>query len=313
VRDPNLLVGFERGDDAGVYRLSDELALIQTVDFFTPIVDDPRTFGRIAAANALSDVYAMGGRPVCAMNIVCFPADSMDLSILREILAGGLEKLHEARAVLAGGHSVQDKELKYGLAVTGVIDPARVLANQGARPGDRLVLTKPLGTGIVATALKADQAAEEAVAAMTRAMTTLNRAAAEALGDLEAHAATDITGFGFVGHAAEMIAETDLGLTIEAARVPLLPGVVEYAEQGLLPGGLHRNRSFREEIVSWDPGVPTPLRDILYDPQTSGGLLVALPEADAERLVERLQAAGHAAAAVIGAATAEHPGRIAVG
>ncbi len=280
------------------------------MDFFTPIVDDPHTFGMIAAANSLSDVYAMGGRPICAMNIVCFPAGEMEISVLREILAGGLEKLHEARAVLAGGHSVQDKELKYGLAVTGLVHPDRVLANQGARPGDRLILTKPIGTGIVSTALKAGQASTTAVEAATAAMTALNRAAAEALAAFEVHACTDITGFGFIGHAAGMIAETDLGLVFDGRAVPLLPGTIDYAEMGLLPGGLHRNRAFREEIVSWDPGVPMPLRDALYDPQTSGGLLIAIPEPEAAALLDTLHTAGLAHPAVIGEVVAGGAGRI---
>jgi selenide,water dikinase len=260
------------------------------VDFFTPIVDDPFTFGQIAAANALSDVYAMGGTPICAMNIVCFPSCSMEIAILREILRGGLEKLREAETVLAGGHSVEDNELKYGLAVTGRIHPERVLTNQGARPGDRLILTKPLGTGVINTAVKAELAAAGAVV----------------------HACTDVTGFGLIGHAAEMIDGTATGLVIDARAVPLLPEAESYAGMGLLPGGLHRNREYRRSMVTIDPAVGGTRADLLFDPQTSGGLLIALPAPAATALLARLHEAGIPEAALIGEVTAEEPGRIRV-
>jgi selenide, water dikinase len=291
-----------------VYKLTDEIAIIQTVDFFTPIVDDPREFGEIAATNSLSDVYAMGGRPICAMNIVCFPASQMPLSVLREILQGGLAKLREAGVALAGGHSVEDPELKFGLSVTGIVHPARVLTNQGARPGDRLILTKPLGTGIIATAVKAELASEAAMAASSASMRTLNRAAAEVIDGFTIHACTDVTGFGLIGHAAEMIAGTGVGITIEATSLPLLPGALAYAEMGLLPAGLHRNREYRESITGIAGTVPLPLQDILFDPQTSGGLLIALPGPEAPRLLERLRDAGVAQAAIMAEVTSDSPG-----
>jgi selenide, water dikinase len=275
-------------------------------------VDDPYGFGEIAATNSLSDVYAMGGRPLCAMNIVCFPASQMPLSILREILQGGLAKLREAGVALAGGHSVEDPELKYGLSVTGIVHPKRVLTNQGAQPGDRLILTKPLGTGIIATAVKAELASEAASAASSASMRTLNRAAAEALGGFTVHACTDVTGFGLIGHAAEMIAGTRVGITIEATSLPLLPGVLAYAEMGLLPAGLHRNREYRESITRIAAAVPLPLQDILFDPQTSGGLLIALPGSEAPRLLERLRELGVLEAAIMAEVTSDSPGRLRV-
>jgi len=284
--------------------------LIQTVDFFTPIVDDPGLFGEIAAANALSDVYAMGGRPISALNIVCFPSQALDLAVLREILAGGLRKLREARVALAGGHSVEDPELKYGLAVTGVVNPARVRTNRGAQDGDALILTKPLGTGIISTALKAELVEPATVSAAVAAMRTLNRAAAEAMEACAVHACTDVTGFGLIGHACEMIEESPLGIRISAADVPLLPQVQSLAEMGLLPAGLHRNRDFRAGSVTVADGVPLPLQDLLFDPQTSGGLLIAVPAGEASMLLERLGTAGVDAARHIGTVTSETPGRV---
>jgi len=284
VRDPNLIAGIEGFEDAGVYRLNSDLAIIQTVDFFTPIVDDPRTFGRIAAANALSDVYAMGGRPLTAMNIICFPVNTMDISILHDILLGGLEKMKEAEVTLVGGHSVDDPELKYGLSVTGVIHPDKVLRNKGARTGDKLILTKALGTGIVSTALKGEVVSEELLTLSVESMSTLNRKAAELLVEAgEVHACTDVTGFGFLGHAAEMIEGTDVGVRIFAMSVPVFPGLRELVEMGIVPGGLYRNKNFRMPMVEVDPGCPQWLFDVLFDPQTSGGLLIALPEPQARR------------------------------
>ncbi len=239
--DPNLLVGLERADDAGVYKLRDDLAIIQTVDFFTPIVDDPLLFGRIAAANALSDVYAMGGEPICAMNIACFPVREMDIAVLHEILKGGLEKLREAGVVLAGGHTVEDPELKYGLSITGIVHPERVLTNRGAQPGDQLILTKPLGTGLINTAIKGELASESAIEKAVSAMTTLNRQAAELMAGAPVHACTDVTGFGLLGHACEMVEDTPVGLVINAHAVPVFPEALEYCEMGLLPAGLARN------------------------------------------------------------------------
>jgi selenide,water dikinase len=293
-------VGLERADDAAVYRLTDEIALIQTVDFITPIVDDPITFGEIAAANSLSDVYTMGGRPLCAMNIVCFPAKVMDVAVLQAVLRGGLRKIREAGAVLAGGHSVEDAEMKYGLAVTGVVHPDRIVTKGGALPGDRLILTKPLGTGIVATALKAELADPAEVQAFATSMATLNRSAAEAMLGFEVHACTDVTGFGLVGHLCEMLEETDLGAILYHASLPLLPGVSRHAELGLLPAGLYRNLEYREAAVEVAGQVPQHVRDAVFDPQTSGGLLIALPAGDASALVAILESRGAGSVAIIG-------------
>ena len=308
-----MLVGLERPDDAGVYRLTDDIALVETVDFFTPVVDDPELFGRIAAANALSDVWAMGARAVSAMNIVCFPSGEMDIDVLRRVLAGGLRTLGEAGVALLGGHSVDDPELKYGLSVTGIVDPAKFLTSSGARAGDGLVLTKPLGTGVVATAIKGGVADEESVAAAAATMTALNRRASELMLEHAARASTDVTGFGLLGHASEMVEETDVGLAIRAGSIPLLPGALELARSGLLPAGLHRNRDFYACRVDVGPDVPQALADLLYDPQTSGGLLVALAPEAAEAYVRALRAEGNAHASLIGEFTAENPGKVIVG
>jgi len=283
IADPNVLVGFETADDAGVYRLSDELALVQTVDFFTPIVDDPYTFGAIAAANSLSDVYAMGGKPVSALSIVAFPANA-DIEILGEILRGGVDKMIEAGCPVIGGHSVNDPEVKFGYAVTGTIHPDRIKGNRDAREGDVLVLTKALGTGVIGTALKKGVASEASVAAMVASMTTLNRAACEAMLQFNVHGCTDITGFGLLGHAREMALASGLTLEIETARVPLLPGALEAYNAGAIPGGLKNNREFASCAVETNAGIDPSVEGLLYDPQTSGGLLITLPPADAERL-----------------------------
>lgn len=312
ISDPNLIAGMERGEDAGVYKLTEELAIIQTLDFFTPIVDDPYTFGQVAAANALSDVYAMGGRPLTALNIVCFPQKTMAISVLRDIMTGGLDKMHEAGVILVGGHSVEDEELKYGLSVTGTIHPDRVVLNSGARAGDRLILTKPLGTGIISTAIKGGMAGETAVAGIVKSMSTLNRKAAELMQSAGVHACTDITGFGLLGHAAEMVEGSDVGMVIAAAAVPFFPEARELAGMGMIPGGLHRNREFRANMVEIAQGVPPYLADILYDPQTSGGLLIAVPEEKSAGLLEKLHEAGVVAAAVIGEVVAGPGGRISV-
>jgi selenide,water dikinase len=302
----------ERAEDAGVYRLRDDLAIIQTLDFFTPIVDNPHAFGQIAAVNALSDVYAMGGKPLTAMNIVCFPQKTMDISILREILAGGLKKMHEAGVVLVGGHSVEDDELKYGLSVTGVIHPDRVILNTGARAGDRLILTKPIGTGIISTAIKGGFADEAAAARIIESMTTLNQKASELMQDAEVHACTDITGFGLLGHAAEMIEGTEAGMVIHSAAVPFFAEAKELAENGVLPGGLHRNRDFRSNMVEISPHVPTYLANIFFDPQTSGGLLISVSERETQELLKKMHQAGIGEAAIIGEIVAEPKGRITV-
>ena len=302
----------ERAEDAGVYKLTDDLAIVQTIDFFTPIVDDPYSFGQVAAANALSDVYAMGGKPLTAMNVVCFPIKKMDIAILREILAGGIDKLHEAKVILVGGHSVEDEELKYGLSITGTIHPAKVVLNTGARPGDKLILTKPLGTGIISTALKGKAADEDAVTSIVKSMTTLNRKASELMQAAGVHACTDVTGFGLLGHAAEMMEDSDISMVIHSAAAPLFPGVKELAGMGMIPGGLHRNREFRRDMVEVAKEVPDYLADILFDPQTSGGLLISLPAKKAPALLEKMHREGIKEAAIIGEVTAEPKGKIIV-
>jgi selenide,water dikinase len=279
----NVLVGFDTADDAGVYKLSPECALVQTVDFFTPIVDDAYTFGAIAAANALSDVYAMGGNPISALSILAWPAKG-DVDELAEILKGGAEKIHEADCALLGGHSVSDNEVKFGYAVTGLIHPGFVKTNAGARPGDALVFTKRLGTGVIATALKQGIAKESDVEAATRSMLQLNREACEAMLAFEVHGCTDVTGFGLIGHAREMALASKVTLEIDPRAVQFLPGAVEYARQGAIPGGLKNNREFAASCVEGT----TEFEDLLYDPQTSGGLLIALPEGDAARLEMKL-------------------------
>jgi len=290
IANPNVLVGFDTADDAGVYRLTADLAIVQTVDFFTPIVDDPFTFGAIAAANALSDVYAMGGRPVSALAIVAFPEQG-DSDILEAILRGGLEKMREAGCAILGGHSVADPEIKFGYAVTGTIHPDRIKANAGARPGDVLVLTKSLGTGAIATALKKELAPPSAVEGAVASMLTLNRAACEAMLEFDVHGCTDVTGFGLIGHAREMAAASGVTLEIEAALAPLLPGAIEAIRAGGVSKGLRNNREFAECAVNAQADIDPALLDLLYDPQTSGGLLIALPEADADALEKRLPAA----------------------
>jgi selenide,water dikinase len=289
---PDLLVGRGWNDDAGVFRVREDLALIQTVDFFTPIVDDPRTFGRIAAANSLSDVYAMGGSPLTAMNIVCFPRSRLDAEVLREVLLGGLETIEEAGALLVGGHSVDDPELKYGLSVTGIVHPDRVIRNAGARPGDRLILTKPLGTGVLATAIKGGMATAGSESEGVRWMTMLNRGAAEAMQEVGVHACTDITGFGLLGHALEMATASKVGLELSASRVPLIAGVREQASMGMIPAGSHANRAHCQSSLSVEDGVDGLLLDLLADAQTSGGLLIAVAQDRAEQLHEALERRG---------------------
>lgn len=310
--DPNLIVGMERAEDAGVYKLSDDLAIIQTVDFFTPIVDDPYMFGQIAAANALSDVYAMGGKPLTAMNIVCFPIKTMDISILREILKGGLDKMKEAGVTLVGGHSVEDSELKYGLSVTGTIHPSKVLTNVGTKAGDRLILTKPLGTGIINTAIKGGMAKEESIEIVTRYMASLNKRASEIMQEIGANACTDVTGFGLLGHAFEMIQGTDKGMIIHVSSIPVLPEAMNFAKMGMVPGGTYRNREFRINKVDIDTKTSPYIIDILFDPQTSGGLLIAVPGKKAQKMVKRLREEGIEDAAIIGEVVEETRERIVV-
>lgn len=309
---PNLIVGMERVEDAGVYKLTDELAIIQTLDFFTPVIDDPFIFGQVAAANALSDVYAIGGKPLTAMNIVCFPIQTMDIAVLKEILRGGLEKIREADAVLVGGHSVDDQELKYGLSVTGTIHPQKALRKEGSKPGDKLILTKPIGTGIISTAIKAEKASKEAADRIARSMSTLNRKSSGLMQEIGANACTDITGFGLLGHAAEMVENTDVGMIIYANAVPVFPEVKELAAKGLVPGGLARNRDYRQPLVELGQGVSKITGDILFDPQTSGGLLISVSQDKAQVLLQRLHQAGVAEAAIIGEVVDRPKGRIIV-
>jgi selenide,water dikinase len=311
--DPNVLVGFDHADDAGVYLISPEQALVQTVDFFTPVVDDPYTFGQIAATNALSDVYAMGGKPLTSLALVCFP-DKADLEILERILAGGLSKMIEAGCTVVGGHSIRDEETKFGYSVTGVVHPKKVLTNAGAKPGDSLIFTKALGTGVISTALKKGKAEQPWIDAAVRSMTTLNKKAAEvvtagyvgtaasAVQRSEAsvafhvNAMTDVTGFGLIGHARELVLASEISITISASQVPVLPGALECIRGGYIPGGLTNNRNFAECLVEYDERVPVEVRALLFDPQTAGGLLISTPDAPA--LTKALTDAGIAAAVI---------------
>ena len=283
VANENVLVGFDTADDAGVYKLTPECALVQTVDFFTPIVDDPYTFGAIAAANALSDVYAMGGRPVSALSIVAYPAQG-DLDDLEQILRGGADKMREAGCVVIGGHSLADQEMKFGYAVAGTIHPDRVITNARAQPGDALLLTKRIGTGVISTALKRGIAQDDHVRASVDSMLALNQRACQAMLALDVHACTDVSGFGLIGHARELALASGVTLEIEPDRVEFLPGAVEYARQGALPAGLRNNREFASCAVEVARALPAEIEILLYDPQTSGGLLIALSEGDALRL-----------------------------
>jgi selenide,water dikinase len=311
--DPNVLVGFDYADDAGVYQLTPETALVQTVDFFTPIVDDPYTFGQIAATNSLSDVYAMGGKPLTSLALVCFP-DKADLNILERILAGGLSKMIEAGCTVIGGHSIRDEETKFGYSVTGVVNPKRVLANQGALPGDRLLLTKALGTGVISTAIKKGVAKQTWIDAAVKSMTTLNKAAAEVIVNgpgkrvtaqgqanderrttndgFAVHALTDITGFGLIGHAREMALASKVSMVLHSSRVPILEGALDCIRAGHIPGGLKANREFAGCVVGFESAVSEDVRTLLFDPQTAGGLLISAAAEDASGLQSALIAAG---------------------
>ncbi len=291
-------MGAETCDDAGVYRLNDETALIQTLDFFTPIVDDPFSFGQIAAANALSDVYAMGGRPLLAMNILACPVKTMDISVFREVIRGGLDKVQEAGALLVGGHSIEDTELKYGLSVTGVVHPDQVLLNAGSRPGDRLLLTKPLGVGILATAIKGNLAGPEVEARIVEVMVTLNRLASEIMQGVrtrggEVHACTDITGFGLLGHLSEMLLASGVAARIVGGQVPVLDGVRAFVDMGIIPEGAHVNRKHYGQALTERRPERDALELILADPQTSGGLLIAAAPRAAAAILEEMRAQGY--------------------
>lgn len=297
---PEVLVGIATGDDAGVYLLREDLAIVNTVDFFTPVVDDPFTYGQIAAANALSDIYAMGGTPKTALNIVCWPQTGLPGEMLAEILRGGSEKAREAGVAIVGGHSVADEEVKYGMAVTGVIDPRRIVRNVGARPGDALLLSKPLGTGVLMTALKRGKLPDDQYAAAVRWMCELNAATALAMLKYEVHAATDITGFGLIGHASKMGEGSGVTLRIEESDLPLMAGALECCRAGMIPGGGQRNREFYAPHVRISDEVADEIGDLVFDPQTSGGLFIALPENDAMSLLADLQAAGNTEATIVG-------------
>ena len=297
-QDPNVLVGFDHADDAGVYLLTPETALVQTVDFFTPIVDDPYTFGQIAATNALSDVYAMGGKPLTSLALVCFP-EKGDIEILERILAGGLSKMIEAGCTVVGGHSIRDEETKFGYSVTGVVHPKRVLANQGAQAGDRLLFTKPLGTGVISTAIKKEVAKQTWIDAAVKSMTTLNKNAAEVItggGDQgtawSVHALTDVTGFGLIGHARELALASNVSLVLRSTEIPVIEGALECIRAGYIPGGLIANREFAECLVEYESEISEEEKTILFDPQTAGGLLISVAADDAVGLTRALHAAG---------------------
>ncbi len=303
-------MGTEYPDDAAVYRLAPDLALIQTVDFFPPVVDDPYSYGQIAAANALSDVYAMGGRPITAMNIVCFPYKTLGNEILLEILKGGADKVHEADALLVGGHTIQDKEPKYGLSVAGLIDPAQIWTKAGMQPSDLLILTKPLGMGILTTAQKADLLSAAQLEEAVFWMSMLNRGAAEAARELGINAATDITGFGLLGHAYEMVRESSVGIKFFLERLPVLDGVRQLAEAGIVPGGARVNKQYLESHVAGQEALDEIWMDILCDPQTSGGLLLAVPKERAGDLLRELHTRGLSWAAIVGEAVSRESGTL---
>jgi selenide,water dikinase len=300
-----MLVGTETADDAGVYRLRPDLAIVNTVDFFTPIVDDPYLFGQISATNSLSDVYAMGGDPKTCMNIVCFPRGKMDISILGEILKGGADKVKETGAVIIGGHSIIDEEIKYGMAVTGVIHPDKIFRNVGVQEGDVLILTKPLGTGIITTALKRGKASEESVKEAVTSMTTLNAAASFVARKHPVHAVSDITGFGILGHAQEMASGSGVTLIIESAKLPLLKSAVRLAEKGYITGGCKRNKDYLDDKMVIEKSVSEGLAEVALDPQTSGGLLIAIGKKHAAKFLDELHAAGVKVACEIGYATSQ--------
>ncbi len=298
--DKNVIIGLDRADDAGVYKISDDLAIIQTVDFFTPIVDDPYWFGQIAAANALSDIYAMGGIPKTAMNLVAFPIKDMDISVLRQIIQGGLDKMKEAEVVLIGGHSIEDRELKYGLSVTGFVHPDKILTKRNLKIGDQLVLTKPLGTGIINTAIKAGLVSQDVIEKVTRIMAALNRDAAEVLKNYPVHACTDITGFGLLGHLAEMVCDSGIGVQLNSSQVPIISETYAFASMGMIPAGAYKNREFREAMIEISPLVDRGVTDALYDPQTSGGLLICVAKEKANSLMDELRHHKMEDSAVIG-------------
>ncbi|WP_127529453.1 selenide, water dikinase SelD [Paenibacillus kobensis] len=311
VSNPNLLVGLDTSDDAGVFKLTDELAIVQTVDFFTPIVDDPYAFGQIAAANAISDIYAMGGKPLTVLNIVAFPIATLDKQILADILRGAADKVAEAGATLVGGHSIDDKEPKFGMAVTGIIHPERVKTNAGALPGDKLILTKPIGVGIMTTSIKKDQLTEEEIARVTAVMAGLNKTAAEIMEGYDVHACTDVTGFGLMGHTLEMAKGSGVGIHIVKSQVPVLPRVRELAENGFVPGGTKNNFAHVSPSIRFAEEMDQIDRFILCDAVTSGGLLISVAPEQAEDLLTALRQDG-VEAGIVGEVSDRHPGEIEV-
>lgn len=298
-KDPNLIVGFDKSDDAGVYKISDELALVQTVDFFTPVVDDPYLYGQIAATNALSDVYAMGGKPLTAMNIACFPC-SLDPSVLAEILNGGAAKIKEAGATLVGGHTVTDNEIKYGVSVTGTVNLSKVITNSGARPGDVLILTKPIGVGIITTAFKFDLISEDELNEAATVMSTLNKAASEAMQKVGVNACTDVTGFGLLGHSYEMAEGSRVEIKIYSSKIPLMKNVIKLIQMDSVPGGAHSNMRFFEKWVHFNNSIEKAIRIALFDPQTSGGLLISVPREKSEELLGELNSNAEIKSEIIG-------------
>ena len=309
-QSPDLLVGIEEPDDAGVYRLTDDIAIVQTMDFFTPVVDDPFTFGQIAACNALSDVYAMGGKPVTAMNIFCFPANKMPHNIAKEIIAGGLDMIKKADCLLVGGHSVMDDEIKYGLSVTGVIHPDKVLTKKAVKAGDIIILTKPLGTGVISTAIKAGMATNESQEQAIKSMTTLNKVGFDISQKFDIKACTDVTGFGLIGHLRECLRFSDFGALINTKKIPFFEGVYDYAQIGLQPVGLYRNRDFYMPYVERCDNLDDLMYNLVFDPQTSGGLLLFVNPSDSEAVLEMLKTSGLESASIIGEITAENVGKI---
>ncbi len=303
----------EKADDAGVYKISEELAIIQTVDYFTPIVDDAYSFGQIAAANALSDIYAMGGVPKTAMNLVGFPLKQMEISILRQVIQGGLDKLKEADVVLLGGHSVEDSEMKYGLSVTGFVHPEKVLTKKNLKSGDLLVLTKPLGTGVINTAIKGGMASEAIIKNVTRMMAELNRAAAEVMKQFSVHACTDITGYGLLGHLAEMVEDSGMALRLESRKIPILPEAMDYAGMGMMPAGAFKNKEFRLHMIEFSSEIDPLIQDILFDPQTSGGLLICVKREQADDLVNKLIEEGVRESKIVGEVISNPAEKIFVG
>ena len=297
--DENVIVGFETCDDAGVYRLTDDIALVQTLDFITPIADDPFTYGQIAACNSLSDIYAMGGRPLTALNIVCFPTKKFSLDILSRIINGGLSILKKCGVQLLGGHSVEDEEMKYGLSVTGIVHPEKVIKNNGLMDGDVIILTKPLGTGIIGTAVKAGTAEEDVLPLYIKSMTTPNDKTCKLMKKYNIHACTDVTGFGLAGHLKEMLCSDNIEITVESKKLPLLPGAVDNASMGLIPGGMYRNRDYIGDLCNINKNVKQELADIIFDPQTSGGLLIGLSVSEASKLISELHSNGIQDAGII--------------